>query len=400
MGASLRALTVVAVVAVWVVAAILLYRTSVPSLHLGGFDEHRYFTARELVRAHHFSRGATVIWLLSQLATIALLVLLARRLPRSVPGLGLGRIGGGIVVGLVLLVALWFVAVPFDLASQWWQHHWGLGSFDVGTLIGDEAAMLAASVPGVMLAVVIVVGFAVRLGRRWWLAAAPVFVALAFAGAWVDGWAGADGTHPVRNPELRTRIARVEGVEGVSPPIRVAKVSDRTKQANAFATGFDGSTHVVLWDTLLDGRFSDGEITAVVAHELGHVKHRHVLKGLGWFTLAVFVALYLMSRVTRRRGDLAEPANLPYALLVLAVVGLLAAPLGNLVSRRYEAEADWQALKATKDPASMRRLFERFGRTSLQDPDPPVWEYLWLENHPTLMQRIAMAERFSQRSGG
>jgi Zn-dependent protease with chaperone function len=258
--------------------------------------------------------------------------------------------------------------------------------------------VLAASVPGVMLAVVIVVGFAGRFGRRWWLAAAPVFAVLAIAGAWVGGWAAAGGTHPLRNPELRARIARVEHVEGVSPPIRVAKVSDQTKQANAFATGFDGSTHVVLWDTLLDGRFSDGEITAVVAHELGHVKHRHVLKALGWFTLSALVALYVVSRVTRRRGDLAEPANLPYALLVLTLVGLLAAPLANLVSRRYEAEADWQALQATKDPAAVRRLFERFGRTSLQDPDPPAWEYLWLENHPTLMQRIAMAERYRERT--
>jgi STE24 endopeptidase len=313
--------------------------------------------------------------------------------------MGLGRIGSGIVVGLVLLVALWFVALPFDLAWEWWQHHWNLGTFDFGTWVSDELVTVLASVPGVMVAVVIVVGFAVRFGRRWWLAAAPVFAVLVVAGAWVDGWAAADGTHPVRDPDLRAQIERIKRVEGVSPAIRVAKVSDQTTQANAFATGFGGSAHVVLWDTLLDGRFSDGEITAVVAHELGHVKHRHVLKGLGWFTLSAFVALYVMSRVTRRRGDLAEPGNLPYALLVLTVVGLVLAPLGNLVSRRYEAEADWQSLQATKDPAAARQLFERFGRTSLQDPDPPLLEYLWLENHPTLMQRIAMAERWRERSG-
>jgi Zn-dependent protease with chaperone function len=68
------------------------------------------------------------------------------------------------------------------------------------------------------------------------------------------------------------------------------------------------------------------------------------------------------------------------------------APFENAVSRRYEAEADWRALQTTHDPAAMRRLFERFQETSLQDPNPPLWAYLWLENHPTLMQRIAMAQ--------
>ena len=48
----------------------------------------------------------------------------------------------------------------------------------------------------------------------------------------------------------------------MNPPVRVEKVSDWTDQANAFATGFGPSTHVVLWDTLLDGRFSRGEMTS------------------------------------------------------------------------------------------------------------------------------------------
>ena len=57
---------------------------------------------------------------------------------------------------------------------------------------------------------------------------------------------------------------------------------------------------------------------------------------------------------------------------------------------------DWHALRATNDPASMRRLFRSFERTSLQEPNPPTWEYVWQENHPTLMQRIAMAERYAE----
>ena len=105
--------------------------------------------------------------------------------------------------------------------------------------------------------------------------------------------------------------------------------------------------------------------------------------------------------MTRRRGGLRDPANLPLAVLAITVVTLVAAPFQNAVSRRYEAEADWRALQATHDPASMQKLFESFQETSLQDPNPPLWAYLWLETHPTLMQRIAMAERYeeAQRAG-
>jgi STE24 endopeptidase len=72
----------------------------------------------------------------------------------------------------------------------------------------------------------------------------------------------------------------------------------------------------------------------------------------------------------------------------------------NVVSRRYEAEADWRSLNATRDPASTRKLFQTFERTSLDNPSPPTWDYLWLETHPTLAQRIAMVEQWRKRNGG
>ncbi len=179
--------------------------------------------------------------------------------------------------------------------------------------------------------------------------------------------------------------------------MRVLPVHDVTDQANAFSAGFGPSKHVVLWDTLLDGRFSAGEVDVVVAHELGHVKSRHVLKGLAWFALFAFPVAFLIAEVTRRRGGLRNPANVPLALLVLAVASLVTAPFQNAVSRRYEAEADWRALQATNDPVATRKLFQDFGRTSLAEPNPPLLDYLWLQDHPTLMQRIAMAERYRGR---
>ena len=224
---------------------------------------------------------------------------------------------------------------------------------------------------------------------------------IAAAFAFVEGWVAAAGTHRLDDPQLRADVARLERVEGVmGTPVRVQVVSSLTNQANAFTTGFGPSTHVVLWNTLLDGRFSRGEIDVVIAHELGHVRSRHILKAIGWSALVVLPTLWIVALATRRRGGLADPANLPYAILVLALVALVTAPLQNAVSRRYEAEADWRALNATRDPAAARQLFESFERTSLEQPNPPLLDYLWLENHPTLMQRIVMAQRWRDRHDG
>ncbi len=181
--------------------------------------------------------------------------------------------------------------------------------------------------------------------------------------------------------------------------MRVLPVHQVTSQANAFSAGFGPSTHVVIWDTLLDGRFSNREVDVVVAHELGHVKSRHIVKSLGWFALLAFPLAFLVEWATRRSGGVANPANIPLALLVLTIASLAMTPLVNAVSRRYEAEADWRALRATNDPAAATRLFRDFARTSLQEPNPPLLDYLWLENHPTLAQRIAMANAFRQRGG-
>jgi STE24 endopeptidase len=395
---TLAVVAFAALAAVWVVAAWLLSRTSVPSLHLSGVDEHSLFSQAILHRTARYWRGVDVVWLAGTVASLAALVVLVWRLPPSIRGMGLGRISSSIVAGIVILVTLWFVALPFGLASLWWDHHFGLGPFDVWAWLNAQWAMLGAEVAAVMLAIVLLVGFAGRWPRGWWLAAAPTIVAIAAAFAFVEGWIASSGTQQLADPQLRADVVRLERVEGVrGTPVRVQDVSDWTDQVNAFTSGFGPSTRVVIWNTLLDGRFSRGEIDVVIAHELGHVRSRHIVKAIGWSALVVLPTLWIVAVATRRRGGMADPANLPLAILVLAIVGLLTLPLQNAVSRRYEAEADWRALNATRDPAAAKRLFEGFAQTSLEQPNPPLLDYLWLENHPTLMQRIVMAQRWQQR---
>jgi STE24 endopeptidase len=380
--------------AAWIVAAVLLWRTSVPSLDLGGLDTTRYFSRELLARAHRYGNGARLLWLLSTIATLAALVVLVWRLPRSARSLGLGRVGSAIVIGMVMVATLWLVRLPFAIAGLWWQHHYGLGPFDPVAWLSGQWALLTSQAVFALATIALAVALAVRFPRGWWIPGGAVFVALAALLAFLSGWLGAAGSYKLRSPALREDASRIQAAERVSTPVRVIEVSDWTDEPNAFTAGFGPSTHVVLWNTLLDGRFSRGEVDVVMAHELGHARSRHILKGVAWYALYIFPAAFLIALVTGRRGGLRNPANLPLAALVLTVFGLVATPFQNAVSRRYEAEADWRALVATHDPAAARGLFVQFVPTTLEEPDPPSWDYLFLENHPTIAQRLAMVRAF------
>ena len=174
--------------------------------------------------------------------------------------------------------------------------------------------------------------------------------------------------------------------------MRVEQVDEFTDDANAFAGGLGPSRRVILWNTLLDGRFSDGELRVVLAHEFAHHSENHIWKGLAWYALLAVPGAYLIARFTRRRGTMREPRAVPLALLVFVALNILAQPIDNLISRHYEAEADWIALQTTREPDAARELFQSFSETALQDPTPPGWAHVWLDSHPTLLRRTAMAE--------
>jgi STE24 endopeptidase len=399
-GVSWRAATITGLAAaLWLVAAWLLWRSTVPGdLSLPDLDPRRYFTAEELAKTARYERFIRVDLVLSTLATIAALAFFSRRAPQFARNTGLGPIGAGMIVGMIVLVILWAVDLPFSIALRWWQDRHGLTEGSWGEWLFDPWAELGAAVAFVMLQLAIIMSFARRFPRYWWLPVTPIFLAIALAFSLALPYLDAGRVHAPNRPDVRRAYATLERQEGVDVPIDEQTVSNLTTQANAMVEGLGPTMRVVVWDTLLDGRFSPGEIRFVLAHELGHVKHEHLYKGLGWTVLFAFPITALLAWLTRRRGGMGDPGVLPYGFLVLTILGVLITPVGNVISRRVESEADWQALQTTKDPASGRGLFQEFARTSLQQPDPPTWAYVFFDTHPTMMQRIAMTEAWKERN--
>ena len=381
------------IAAVWLIAAYLLLRTTVPgNLHLSGLDPHRFFSAAELARTERYERFVRIVVVLSLVAEIIALLVLTRRAPRIARNTGLGAIGAGMVVAMITLAVLWAVDLPFSMALRWWEQRHDLTEGSWIDWLVAPWAQLAASVAFVMLQVAVVMYFARRSPRNWWLPVTPIFLALATVFLVSFPYLDAGRIHPPATPQLQRDVRTLQRAEGIDTPVDVEKVSNLTTQANAFSVGLGPTERVVVWDTLLDHRFSNAEVRVVLAHEFGHIAHHHLWKGLAWAALFTFPIAFAVARITARRGGLGNPGLLPYGALVLVLLNIAITPLTNVVSRRYESEADWSALRAAKSPTAQKRLMEQFAETSLQQPNPPTWSYIFFDTHPTLMQRIAMAQ--------
>jgi STE24 endopeptidase len=339
---------------------------------------------------------------LLQVATLATFAIYAVRGPAFMRESAAGRIGTGMFLGMIGFAILWLVQLPFGLADFWWQRRHGLahGSWlDYLGLVFQGWAALGGAFVGLCLALLIVMGLAGILGRHWWIVGGPAFVGLAALFVFVSPYL--TPVHRLHDPRLAAEARAIAKREGVgSVPIRVQNVSSDTSEVNAYADGLGPSRRVVLFDTFLDHRFTDAELQVVIAHEYGHQARNHLPKGLAWYALFAIPGAYLIERFTRRRGGMARPESVPLALLILVVLQLLSTPVQNVISRRIESEADWAALQTTRDPAAARTLFAKFSRTSLQEPSPPTWDYLLLENHPTIAQRIAMADAWQRLHAG
>ncbi|HEY8028615.1 MAG TPA: M48 family metalloprotease [Gaiellaceae bacterium] len=385
-----------ALAAVWAAAAWFLWRTTVPaSLHLPNVDEHRFFTAAQLHAAASFSTVSVLLFWGSTLAQISALVAFARWGARWARESAAGPLGTGMLLGMLGFALVWAAQLPLSVVDLWWQRRHGLSHVGYASFVFGDWFALGGQFVFLCVALAIVMGLARRLRRNWWVLAAPAFVGLALLFAFVDPYL--IGTHRLADQKLQLIAAQLERKEGVGHvPVVVDRIHDVTSLPNAEAVGIGPTRRVVLFDTLLDGRFTTGELKVVMAHELGHLARNHIWKDVGWYALFAFPGTFLLGLVARRRGGMGEPEAIPLALLVLVVLQLLAVPLQNAISRHMESEADWRALVTTRDPRDAIGLFRRFVPATLDEPNPSTWDYIWEENHPTILQRIAMAEAWRE----
>ena len=313
-------------------------------------------------------------------------------------------------VALLLLVLGRLVTLPLSLLARRRNLEDGLTNQGLAGYLSDLALSLLVSWALLSVLLLLFIGVA-RRSPRWWFAwCAAVLVGFTFFVSLLypvlveplfnDFEQLPDGPFE----EAVLALAEEEGV--AVREVLVSDASRRTTTLNAYVSGLGGTRRIVLYDNLLADATPE-EALSVVAHELAHARHRDVFLGTGLGALGVVVgvaalALLLDSGWVRRRAGVRGAADPAAAAVIAALVslgGVVSSPAQNAVSRAIEARADVTALEATDDTEAFRSVQLRLAERSLADPTPPLVGYVWFSSHPTVLQRLAIADAV-ERSGG
>src|ERR671935_515613 len=314
--------------AAWFYAASLLWRTHVPAgLHLPRVDPHRYFSDALLRRTARHDGFLRIDFLLASAAQLGALLWLAVQPPR-----GWGRpLLRGLEVALLALVASWLARLPFGIAAEWWERRYGISRQSYGAWL---VARLPS--PGSVVALLVLVALGMflarRLGRRWWLAAAPVLAVLGLVLTLVQPLLGPT-LHPLRDRQLAALLA------GSGIRVGVERVASDTREANAGAIGIGPTRRIIFTDTILRRPFDEPELRFAARHELAHHRRQHLWKGVAWFALFALPCAFVLAWAGERRGGFARPEAVPAVLLAAFCIQLVSLPGGRAIARPSGAGA-------------------------------------------------------------
>jgi STE24 endopeptidase len=204
---------------------------------------------------------------------------------------------------------------------------------------------------------------------------------------------------PIEDENLRERITNL----AKNAKLKVENVykfnmSKNTKKANAAFTGLGKTKRIILGDTLLDN-YSIEEIETVIAHELGHYKKNHILKNIligtasSFLTLFIIALLYQNSLIWFGFDSITQVSALPLLALWSMLIGIIQSPLGNILSRKFEYEADEYAVIETKNPLAFMNTLEKLTDQNLGDKEPHPFVEWFFYSHPSIKRRIMAIER-------
>jgi STE24 endopeptidase len=200
---------------------------------------------------------------------------------------------------------------------------------------------------------------------------------------------------PLPEGSLRERLLKLaEQTRFRARSIQVMDGSKRSRHSNAFFTGFGGFRKIVLFDTLIQ-QLAEPELAAVLAHEIGHFKKKHIPKTLVVSALGSLAGLYLVSLLAKQdwfyRGFGFEPGSIVPALLMFGllsgVVTFWFSPVMHWWSRRYEYQADAFAAAVMSEPGSLIGALRKLNEKNLSNLTPhPLYSGFYY-SHPTLLER-------------
>ena len=318
----------------------------------------------------------------------------------------LGGYGQGIIFCGAVAAILTLTALPTELYSTFGiEAKFGFNKTTVALYLGDK---LKGLVLGLLFGVpflLVVLWLMDIVGRAWWLWAFAFIVAFqllmivifpTFIAPWFNKF------EPLREGELRQRIlALAEQIGFATSGIYSMDGSRRSAHSNAYFTGIGKSKRIVLFDTLID-QMSTAQGLAVLAHEMGHYKMKHIHRMLWVQVVFLFGALYILSLLVGYAPFFAAfslaPSNHGALVLFSLVSGpftFFLGPFMNRLSRKHEYEADRFAAITLHDGTAMEEALINLTVKNLSNLTPHPWYSLYHYSHPTAVERINAIRQLS-----
>jgi STE24 endopeptidase len=308
------------------------------------------------------------------------------------------------VVMLMLISKL--IGIPLEYYGFRLEHRYHLSNQKLGSWLWDE---LKGFLLGLLLATIVVEILYMlmrQMPQHWWLIAWAIFLGLMVLLAQLAPvvlFPIFYKFEPLENEELKRRLIVLSERAGT----RVRGVykwhlSEKSKKANAALTGLGATRRIILADTLLDN-YSDDEIEAVLAHELGHHVYRHILKSIFVQAGITFLGFYLANEVLRfaveRRNmfeTISDFASLPLLILVSTALSLLLMPALNAYSRFNERQSDRYCFQSIASVEPFISAMNKLAEQNLSEKTPARWVEWLLHSHPAITRRVAAAEAWSK----
>ena len=367
-----------------------------------------YFSAAEIERGRRFARPQRALELARGVVELGALALLVRRPPPALRRPWSSPAVGGAAAGAGLSLALEAPGLPLRALSRRRAVAAGLDTQSWGGWGADLAKASAIQTGFGAGAGAAVLELIHRAPDSWWAPAAVGAVGLG---------AGLGALAPVlldpifndfeRLPDGETRsdvlgLARDAGV--AVGEVYSVDASRRTTAANAYVTGLGPTKRVVLYDTMLD-RYSRDEVRLVVAHELGHLRHRDVARNVAYAAIVAPAVAYAVQRAAlafeadpTHPAAPPTPATLPALALAAALVSAPIGPIGNRLSRAIERRADQFSLELAGAPEAFISFERGIALQNLADLDPPRWLTRLSATHPPTAERIGAAVAFAAQA--
>jgi STE24 endopeptidase len=311
---------------------------------------------------------------------------------------------------MMLAVISKVIALPLDYYSFRLEHRYQLSNQKARAWVWDEVKGLLVTAILASILVELLYFVIRRFPQYWWLVAWIGFlgvVVLLAQLAPVVLFPIFYKFEPLQDEDLKSRLVRL----GERAGTRVRGVykwhlSEKSKKANAALTGLGNTRRVILADTLLDNYSSD-EIEAVLAHELGHHVHNHILKGIGIQAAVTFVGFWAANWTLQYSLDrwhifetLSDFANLPLIILIFALLSFLLMPALNAFSRFNERQADRYAFENIAGIGPFISSMNKLAEQNLAEKTPSKWVEWWFHSHPSIARRVAAAESWSRANAG